>query len=125
MTDFAASNGFVRGFLKRHNLCNEAIHGQAEAVSLAAAAAAVSEIRRRLESFPSERIGSLDEMGLLYRCVPSRLYNPRRERTSARGTKAMRQMDSVTLMLCTNSTATQKFPVGVIGTAADPLCYRG
>lgn len=48
---FSASNGFVRGFLARHNICNLSMHGQAGSVNVAEAAAAVDAIRRQLEGF--------------------------------------------------------------------------
>ena len=120
---FAASNGYVRGFLKRYDICNVAMHGQAGAANLVAAAAAVEDIRRRLEAYPPDRIYNMHETGLLYRCLPSRSYEPRRDRRHARGTKAMRNMERVTLVLCTNATGTQKLPVAIIGQAENPMCF--
>lgn len=67
----------------------------------------------------------MDETGLLYRCLPSRSFVPRRDRRHARGTKTMRQKERVTLVLCTNATGAHKLPVSMIGTAAVPLCFRG
>jgi len=122
---FTASHGYVRGFLKRHDICNIAMHGQAGDANLAAAAAAVEKIRRRLDAYPPDRIYNMDETGLLYKCLPSRSYVPRRDRRSARGTKAMRSMDRVTLVLCTNATGSHKLPVAMVGTANNPLCFRG
>jgi len=62
---FAANNGYVRGFLKRYVICNLAMHGQAGATNLAAAAAAVEHIRRQLEAYPQDRIYNMDETELL------------------------------------------------------------
>jgi len=122
---FKASHGYVRGFLKRHDICNIVMHGQAGDANLAAAAAGVEKIRRRLDAYPPDRIYNMDETGLLYKCLPSRSYVPRRDRRSARGTKAMRSMDRVTLVLCTNATGSHKLPVAMVGTANKPLCFRG
>jgi len=72
-----------------------------------------------------DRIYNMNETGLLYRCLPSRSYVPRKDRRRARGTKAMRHMDRVTLVLCTNATGIHKLPVAMIGEAAKPLCFRG
>jgi len=120
-----ASHGYVRGFLKRHNICNISMHGQAGDVNLAAAAAAVEKIRRRLDAYRPDRLYDMNETGLLYKCLPSRPYVPRRDRRSARDTKAMRSMDSVTLVLYTNTTGSHKLPVAMVGTANNPLCFRG
>lgn len=93
----------MRGFLKRCNICNVATHGQAESVNLAAAAAAIANIRNRLESYTPDRIYNMDETGLLYLCLPSRSYIFRRGRTRARGTQAMRLMDRATHAAGTSS----------------------
>jgi len=122
---FADCNGYVRGFLKRYDICNVAMHGQAGAANLVAAAAAVEAIRRRLEAYPRDRTDNMDEKGLLYRCLPSRSYVPRSDRRHARGTKAMRNIKRVTLVLCTNATCTHKLPVAMIGPAENPMCFRG
>ena len=122
---FAARNGYVRGFLKRYDIYNVAMHGQAGAANLVAAAATVEDIRRRLEAYPPDRVYNMDETGLLYRCLPSRSYVPLPDRRHARGTKAMRNMERVTLVLCTNATGTHKLPVAMFGQAENPMCFRG
>ena len=85
----------------------------------------MEKIRRKLEAYPPDRIYKLDETGLLYRCLPSRSYEPRRHRRHARGTRAMRHMDRVTLVLCSNATGTQKLPVAMMGEPVNLLCFRG
>lgn len=125
VAEFSASHGWVRGFLKRFDICNAAMYGQAGEVNLALAASAMQDIRRAGEAYPPERIYKMDETGLLHRCLPSRSYVPRRDRWHARGTKAMRHMDRVTLVLCTNATGTHKIPVSMIGEAERPMCFRG
>ena len=125
ITGFTASHGYVRGFLKRYDICNITMHGQAGGANLAEAAAAVEDIRRKLESYPPDRVYNMDDTGLLYKCLPSRSYVPCRDRRLARGSKAMRNIDRVTLLLCTNATGTHKLPVTMIGSAARPLCFRG
>jgi len=122
---FKASHGYVRGFLKRRDICNIVMHGQAGDANLAAAAAGVQKILRRLDAYPPDRIYNMDETGFLYKCLPSRSYVPRRDRRIARGTKAMSSMDRVTLVLCTSATGSHKLPVAMVGTANKPLCFRG
>jgi len=101
------------------------MHGQAGGANLAEAAAAVENIRRKLESYPPGFVYNMDETGLLYMCLPSRSYVSRRDCRLARGSKAMRSTDIVTLVLCTNATGTNKLPVAMIGSVARPLCFRG
>jgi len=125
ITEFSESHGWVRGFLKRFDICNVALHGHAAEVNLALAASAMEDIRRKLEAYPPDRIYNLDETGLLYRCLPSRFYVPRWDRQHARGTNAMRHMDRITLALCTNATGTHKHPVAMIGEPVHPSFFRG
>jgi len=122
---FSASHDWIRGFLKRFYICNVTMHVQEGAVNLMAAAAAVEGIRRRLEAFPPDRIYNMDETTLLFRCLPSRSYAPQMDRRRARGTNAMRDMDRVTLILCTNATGTHKLSVAMICEAIKPLCFLG
>jgi len=125
ITEGSASHGCVRGFLKRFDICNVALHGHAAEVNLALAAAAMKGIRRKLEAYPLDRIYNREETGLLYRFLSSRSYVPRRDRRHARGTKAMRHMDRITLALCTNAMGAHKLPVATIGDPIRPLCFRG
>ena len=92
---------------------------------MALAATTMKNVRRKLEDYPPDRIYSMDETGLLYRCLPSRSCVPRRNRPHARGTRATRHMDRVTLVLCTNATSTHKLLVAMIGEPVNPLCFRG
>ena len=84
----------------------------------------MERIRRQLEAYPPN-LTYMDETGLLYRCLPSGSYVPRRDRRNARGTRAMRNMERVPLVLCTNANGTQKLPVAMNGQANNPMCFRG
>lgn len=101
------------------------MHGQASEANLALSASAMQEICRTLDASPPEGIYNMDETGLLYRCLPSRLYMPRRDWWHARGAMAMRHMDCVTLVLGTKATGTHKLPVSMIGEKERPMCFRG
>ena len=65
ITGFTASHGYVRGFLKRYDICNIAMHGQAGGTILAEAAAAVEYLRRKFVSCPPDCVCNMDETGLL------------------------------------------------------------
>jgi len=85
----------------------------------------MAAIRQQLEGVDVDLIYILDETGLLYRGVPSRSYVPSEDRCTARGSKAMKSTDRVTLTLCCNATGTHKVPVTMIGKAAQPVCFHG
>jgi len=49
ITQFSASHGWVRGFLKRFDTCNLAVHGQAREANLPLAATTMEKMRHKLE----------------------------------------------------------------------------
>jgi len=85
----------------------------------------MAAIRQQLEGVDVDPIYNVDETGLLYRVLPSRSYVPSENRRTARGSKAMKSKDRVTLTLCCNATGTHKVPVTMIGKAAQPMCFQG
>ena len=125
VSNFAASNGFLQNWARRHGLVNFALHGSGASANVAEAAARMEEIKQQLAHVPPDLIYNVDETGLLYRGLPSRSYVPTCERRTARGSKAMKSKDRVTLTLCCNATGNHKLPVAMIGKAARPLCFQG
>lgn len=75
-------------------------------------------ISHQLERTDPELIYNVDETGLLYRAMPSRSYVPNEDRRAARGSKAIKTKDRVTLTFCCNSTGFHKLPVTMNGKAA-------
>ena len=89
-----------------------------------AAAPRIAQIREQLEAYPPDRIYNMDETGLFYRCILNRAYVQAGRRRQARGTKAMKAKDRVTLVLACNATGTHKIPVAKIGKAKQPLRFK-
>ena len=83
----------------------------------------MAAIRQQLEGV--NLIYNVGETGLLYRGLPSRSYVPSEDRRTARGSKAIKSKDRVTLTLCFNSTGSHKLPVTMIGKAVQPMCFAG
>jgi len=125
ITDFAASKGFIQRWASRHGLVNVALHGSGASANVEDAAERMAAIRQQLEGVDVDLIYNVDETGLLYRGLPSRSYVPSEDRRTARGSKAMKSKDRVTLTLCCNATGTHKVPVTMIGKAAQPMCFQG
>ena len=67
---------------------------------------------------------------LFYRAMPTRTYeyvsadNHIDRGQMGRGTKALRAKDRLTLVLCCNATGSSKVRPLLIGTAANPHCFR-
>jgi len=125
VSGFSASPGFVRRRATRHNLVNISLWGAggSAATNEAATQQRMAEIRADLSAYEPDQIYNMDETGMFFRCLPNRAYVTAGRRRRARGTKAMKAKDRVTLVLACNATGTHKVPVAIIGTAQVPLCF--
>lgn len=117
VTNFTAANGFLQNWARRHGLVKVALHGPGASANVAEAAEQMNNIRQKLAGVDPDLIYNVDEIGILYRCHPFRSYVPADDRRAARGSKAMKSKDRVTLTLCCNATGTHKVPVSMIGKA--------
>jgi len=66
----------------------------------------------------------MDETGLFFRCLPSLAYFQAGCRRRARGIKAMKAKDHVTLVLAVNARWSHKISVAAIGKAAASFCLK-
>jgi len=89
------------------------------------AAERMAAIRHQLKGVDLDLIYNVDETGLLYRGLRSNSYVPSEDRRMARGSKAIKSKDCVTLMLCCNATGSLKLPVTMMDKAVQPLCFTG
>jgi len=124
VTGFKGSPNFIQNWAAHYNLRNVALWGQGGSADTAGAAERIAQIRTQLEDYPADRIYNMDETGLFYRCIPNRSYVQAGQRRQARGTKAMKAKDRVTLVLACNATGSHKIPVAMIGKAKQPLCFK-
>jgi len=126
VTGFSASAGFVRRWAKRHTLVNISLWGTggSAAADVEALRQQMEEICSQLEAFNPEQIYNMDETGLYFRCLPNRAYVSAGSRRRARGSKAVKNKDRVTLVLAVNATGSLKIPVAIIGKAAVHLCLK-
>ena len=121
---FKGSPHLIQNWAKRHCLSNVALWGETGSTDVAGAAERIDEIRPALEAYPAERIYNMDETGIFYWCIPNRAYVQAGQRRQARGTKAMKAKDRITLGLVCNATGAHKIPVAIIGKAKQPLCFK-
>jgi len=126
VTGFSASAGFVRRWAERHNLVNISLWGTgaSAAADVESSQQRMAEIRTQLEAYDPEQIYNMNETGLYFRFLPNRAYVSAGSRRRARGSKAMKDKDRVTLVLAVNATGSHKIPVAVIGKAAVSVCFK-
>jgi len=121
---FKGSPCFIQKWAARNKMHNVALWGQGGSADIEEAAATISEVRSQLEAYPTANIYNIDETGLFYRCIPNRVYVEAGKRRQARGTKAMKAQDRITLVLACNATETHKIPAAIIGKAKLPMCFK-
>jgi len=124
VTGFQGSPHFIQNWAARYNLRNVALWGQGGSADMEGAVERIAKIRTQLEDYPVDRIYTMDETGLFYRCIPNRSYVQAGQRRQARETKAMKAKDCVTLVLDCSATRSHKIPVAMIGKAKQPLCFK-
>lgn len=109
VTNFSGSNGFIRNWARRQEWISVALQECGAFANVEEAAARMAKTRRQLKGIDPDLIYNVDETGLLYRCLPARSYVPSEDRRRARGTKAMRSKDRVTLTMCCNALGPTSF----------------
>jgi transposase-like protein len=96
LAKFKASPGFISNLLKRNELVSLKLRGEAGEVSHEEAEANMTAFRANLlkdiskYNIPLDRIFNADQTGLFYQQLPNRMYCPKKERTSMRGVKQMK-----------------------------------
>jgi len=125
LATFRANRGYVRGFLSRNGLASMPLHGQAGAVDTIAIEQDLEKLQEELAAFRDDDIFNMDETGLFYRCLPSQSYVSNGARRTARGVKAMKAKDRVTVVLCCNASGMEKLPAALIGSSKVPICFKG
>jgi len=76
--------------------------------------------RVQLDAFVPQQIDDRNETGLYCGCLPNRAHAAAGSRRRARGSKAIKNKDGVTVVLAVNATGSHQIPVAVIGNAAVP-----
>lgn len=112
---FSASNGWLSGFKKRHQIHAYTLHGEAAS---APPDEVIQEHRRLLQDvvarFDPEDRYNADESALFWRALPTR--------TQATGRRAGTKINKerITVMLASNSTGSHKLHPWVIGYSQNP-----
>jgi len=101
------------------------LHGQAGAVDTIAIERDLDKLQEELVAFKDYDIFNMDVTGLFYRCLPSQSYVSNGARRTARGVKAMKAKDRVTVVLCCNASGMEKLPPALIGSSKVPICFKG
>ena len=109
LTEFRASDGWIRNFKKRHGIGEVVLHGEAGSADQVYAEIAEVGLPKILQGADPNDIYKVDETGWNYRSIPKRTLasQPRKGIKEAK--------DRVMAVLCCNTTGTHKFKMMIIG----------
>lgn len=123
---FTASEKWARKWANtRGDLCMKILHGEGGSVDMEKTKKEIENLQTIIAEYEAENVYNMDETGLFYRQLPNFCYVKKSQKKEARGKKTMKAKDRVSLYIATNMTGTQKVPLGIIGTAKHPRCFKG
>lgn len=120
-TDFKASNGWLSSFRDRHGIVFKTIAGEEKSAPVDDALSWKQKEKEKIEKLYSPHdVYNADETGLFYQLMPDKTMAFKGE--SCKGGKKSKQR--LTVLLCSNSTGTDKLKPLVIGKYARPRCFK-
>lgn len=118
---FIASNGWIDRFKKRHSIVFKVMHGDSADTDLNVVKTwKNSKLKTVIEDFDPDDVYNADETGLFFQCLPNKTFCFSNENCSSG--KASKQR--ITVMVCSNSTGTDKRPLFMIGRSQNPRCFK-
>ena len=126
--DFKASDSWFFHWRWRFGVTKHVrLHEEAGDVDIAIVDQEILQLRTELQEYQLSNVFNMDEAGLFFRAIPNRSYLLPDEGDAcqvARGVKAMKAKERLTIILCVNATGSCKMAPVVIGTAKNPRCFK-
>lgn len=120
ITDFAASNGWIDRFRKRHGIAYKTVSGEAASVNLQTVDDWKATLSATTEGYEARDIYNADETGLFFRVQPSKSLSLKGE--ACHGGKCSKER--LTVLLCCNMDGSDKLKPWVIGKFQNPRCLK-
>ncbi len=118
---FAASNGWLEGFKKRHQILFRQISGEGKAVDDDVCSDWMKQLPDLLQQYNEDDIYNADETALFFKCLPDKTMAFKGEKCSG----GKHSKERVSLLLATNMSGTDKLQPLLIGKAAKPRAFKG
>lgn len=119
--NFKASNGWLENFKKRHDLAFKKVCGESASVSKEVCTEWKSQLESFLNGYDPNDVFNADETGLFFKCLPDKTLTFKNEKCHG----GKHSKERLTILLCTNSTGTEKFKPLMIGKSKKPRCFAG
>lgn len=120
--DFKFSDGWMRGFKKRHGLSFKKICGESGAVDTTVVVAYRKDrLDELLRAYKPDDVFNCDETGLFYKLLPDRTLTFAGEQCSG----GKHSKDRVTVLVGANMSGSEKLPLLVIGRRNEDRLFKG
>jgi hypothetical protein len=121
-TEFVASNGFIDRFKQRNAIIFQKIHGEANGVPDNVCNDWINNnLPEIIKDYKPEDIFNGDEFGLFWRLVPNNTYVVKGKKFKT----GKKSKERLSVLICANSTGTEKLKPLAIGRSHKPRCFRG
>lgn len=120
MENFAASNGWLESFCRRHGITFKSICGESAEVNVDDVKDWKTKLPWILRNYSPKDVFNADETGLYYRAMPNKTFALKNENCA--GKKAAKQR--LTILLCANMEGEKEDPL-IIGKSKNPRCFKG
>jgi hypothetical protein len=114
----AFSNGWIDGFKARHNLKERILHGEAGSVAVTAESEMVA-VRTLCGEYEEDEVYNMDETGLFWR------NSIHRGLTSENAPGRKKDKSRITVVVCTNASGSDRYPLWFIGHSKVPRALKG
>ncbi|UYV62810.1 hypothetical protein LAZ67_2002000 [Cordylochernes scorpioides] len=120
--NFTYSSGWLQQFKGRFHISQRWLCGEGAPISPAIIDEHLTNLNSMLANsgYDPANIYNADETGLFFQLIPDRTLAHKDE--NCRGVRRMKQR--ITVLLCCNSTGTDKWRLLIIGKSAKPRCFR-
>lgn len=119
--NFSASNGWLEGFKRRHDIAFKKAARESKSVDQGVCNHWTEDLPNLLKGYESDDIYNADEIALFFKCLPDKTFTFKGEK--CHGDKQSKER--LTLLQCVNMSGTDKLPLLIIGKSTRPRCFKG
>lgn len=119
--NFSASNGWLEGFKRRHDIAFKKAAGESKSVDQGVCNQWTEDLPNLLEGYEPDDIYNADETALFFKCLPDKTFTFKGEKCHG----GKQSKERLTLLQCVNMSGTDKLPLLIIGKSKRPRCFKG
>lgn len=120
MQNFSASNGWLKGLKRRHDIAFKKAAGESNSVDQGVCNQWIEDLPSLLEGYDPNNIYNADETALFFKCLPDKTFTLKGEQCHG----GKQSKERLTILQCADMTGTDKLPPLVIGKSKRPRCFK-